>query len=312
MIVTVTCNTSIDHILWLPRFEINTTLRASRIVESIGGKPTDASWILGELGIPSHALGFVAGLTGEVVKRLLTDKGVVELDFIPVAGESRRNIVIVNEDGSGQTTITAPTLFPTNADVTALREKFIAVLDHATCIVLGGTLPHTMSPAFYTDMIALARGRNLPVIFDATEPNLSAGLASSPTYIKPNRDELTQLMGRPIKTVEDAYHAGREILARYGTQPIITLGEDGGLAVLHDCAYRIPAIPVEVVNTGGAGDAVLAGLAASIERGQPIEDGLRLGFAAATAVVTMPGTAECRREDVLRYQKQIELISYEL
>lgn len=311
MIVTLTCNTSIDHILWLPRFEINKTLRASRIVESIGGKPTDASWILGELGIPSYALGFVAGLTGEVVKRLLTEKG-VKVDFIPIAGESRRNIVIVNDDGSGQTTITAHTLFPNETDVATLRQKFIAILEHATCIVLGGTLPHTMSPAFYSDMIALARERHLPVIFDAAEPNLSAGLASAPTYIKPNRDELSGLMGKPIVSVEDAYHAGREILARHGTQPIITLGEDGGLAVLHDRAYRIPAIPVEVANTGGAGDAVLAGLAASIERGQPIEDGLRLGFAAATAVVTMPGTAECRREDVLRYEKQIELIPYEL
>lgn len=312
MIVTVTCNTSIDHILWLPRFEINQTLRASRIVESIGGKPTDASWILGELGIPSHALGFVAGLTGEVVKQLLAAKGVIEIDFIPIAGESRRNIVIVNEDGSGQTTVTAPTLFPTEADVAALRQKFIRIFEQASCIVLGGTLPHTMSPAFYTDMIALARGRQLPVIFDAAEPNLSAGLASAPTYIKPNRDELSQLMKTPIVSIEDAYHAGREILARYGTQPIITLGEDGGLAVLHDRAYRIPAIPVEVANTGGAGDGVLAGLAASIERGKPIEEGLRLGFAAATAVVTMPGTAECRREDVLRYEKQIELIPYEL
>ena len=64
------------------------------------------------------------------------------------------------------------------------------------CEVLGGTLPAGMKPEFYTDLIALARVRNIPVIFDAGEPNLSAGLKSKPSYIKPNRDELGGLVGR--------------------------------------------------------------------------------------------------------------------
>jgi 1-phosphofructokinase family hexose kinase len=310
MIVTVTANTSIDHILWVPRFELNATLRASRFVESMGGKPTDASWILGELGVPSLALGFVAGLTGEVVKRLLAEKGVITVDFVPVAGESRRNIVIINDDGSGQTTITASTLRPTDADIAALRQKYTAALAEASCVVLGGTLPTGMSPMFYTELIAEARARGLSVIFDAAEPNLSAGLLSGPTFIKPNRDELSAFVGAPVTRLADAYHAGRAIFARYGAQPIITLGGDGGLAVLADRAYRIPALPVTVVNTAGAGDAVLAGLAAALSRGGAVEDGLRLGFAAATAVVTTPGTAQCHRADVLAYERQIELIPY--
>jgi 6-phosphofructokinase 2 len=56
---------------------------------------------------------------------------------------------------------------------------------------------------------------------------------------------------------------------------------------------------------------VLAGLAASIARGEPIEEGIRLGFAAATAVVTTPGTAECYRADIERYAAQIEVLPYE-
>jgi len=56
---------------------------------------------------------------------------------------------------------------------------------------------------------------------------------------------------------------------------------------------------------------VLAGLAASIVRGLPIEDGLRLGFGAATAVVTTPGTAECYLPDIERYAAQIEVLPYD-
>jgi fructose-1-phosphate kinase PfkB-like protein len=82
------------------------------------------------------------------------------------------------------------------------------------------------------------------------------------------------------------------------------------LAVLPDRAYRIPPLKVDVVSAAGAGDAVLAGITASVFRHQPIEEGLRLGFAAATAVLMQPGTADCRRVDVEAFMPQIELIPH--
>jgi fructose-1-phosphate kinase PfkB-like protein len=160
-------------------------------------------------------------------------------------------------------------------------------------------------------MIALARERNIPVIFDAVEPNLSAGLISRPTYVKPNRDELSQFIGKPVETVEDAFEAGHVLLERHGTIPIISLGDEGGLAVLPDRTYRIPPLRVPVVNAAGAGDAVLAGLAAMVTRGLSIEEGLRLGFGAAASVVTTPGTAECNLADIERYAAEIEVLPYE-
>ncbi len=66
-----------------------------------------------------------------------------------------------------------------------------------------------------------------------------------------------------------------------------------------------------MASPAGAGDAVLAGIAASIERGQPIEEGLRLGIAAAAAVCMMPGTADCRPEDVARLVREVRLEDYE-
>jgi len=85
-----------------------------------------------------------------------------------------------------------------------------------------GTLPAGMDGSFYARIIRAARDRNIPIIFDAAEPNLRPGLAASPTYIKPNRDELSALMGYPIDSFEMAYQAGRQILAQYGTASIIT------------------------------------------------------------------------------------------
>lgn len=309
MIVTVTANTTLDLNVFVPTFEKNRTLRASRTIQSMGGKPTDASWILGELGIPSLALGLAGGATGQKVEAMLRSRG-VSTDFTPAEGETRTNVVIIAEDEGWHTTITTTTMHVPQEALDALRQRYTQALNDASVVIIGGTLPQGLQPSFYTEFVALAREQGVPVIFDAAEPNLSAGLQGRPTYVKPNRDELEGLIGHSLPTLDDVYGAGRQLMERYGVCPILTLGHEGGLAVLPDRAYRIPPLPVEVVSAAGAGDAVLAGLAASIERGQPIEEGLRLGFAAATAVLLQPGTADCRRADVERFLPQIELTPY--
>lgn len=308
-ILTLTANTTIDLTVFVPRVELNRTLRSTRAVTSLGGKPTDASWILGEIGVPSTALGFAAGLNGRRMEAMLQAKGVLT-DFDWVDGETRTNVVLIGEEDHTHTTISTTTMSIAQEQVERLKQHFLAELADAAVVVLGGTLPAGMTPDFYTEMIAAAKQAGVPVVFDAAEPNLSAGLRSHPDYIKPNRDELAGLVGADILTPEDAYHAGREVLQRYGTCPIITLGSAGTVAVLEDRAYRIPPLPIEVVSAAGAGDGMLAGIAASIYRGEPIEEGLRLGTACASAVCLMPGTADCRLEDVERFLPEVRLISY--
>jgi len=309
MIVSVTPNTTLDQVVFVPSFKPNTTIRASKSFQGLGGKPTDASWILGEMGVPSLALGFAAGAIGRKVESLLRAKGVTP-DFIEVNGETRVNVVLIVEDTGAQTTITTTSMQVTPEHIAALRTRYEQALEDATVVVMGGTLPAGMDASFYVDLIGMARAREIPAVFDASEPNLRIGVQASPAFIKPNRDELEQLTGRKINTLSEAYQAGRAILQQYGTASVITLGGDGGLAVLPKRAYRIPPLKVDVVSAGGAGDAVLAGVTWALGMKQPIEDGLRLGFAAATATLLMPGTADLRRADVERFLPKVRLMPY--
>ncbi len=179
MIVTINCNTSLDFIYTIPAWQPGHTLRASSMIQSIGGKMTDVSWVLAELGIPSRALGFAAGLTGEVSAQLLRDQGVL-VDYITVDGESRRNLVIADQAADDHTAVTVNSLIVSAAHVAALRERFSQALDDCEVAVLGGTLPGTMSPDFYTDIIALARERSVPVIFDGSGVVPQSGLGVAP------------------------------------------------------------------------------------------------------------------------------------
>ncbi len=310
MILTVTANTTLDHTVLIPSYQPTKTIRATRSTFGMGGKPAVASWILSEMGHSSRALGLAAGSIGHKVETMLRERG-IEVDFVPASGETRINMVIAADDAPSQTTITTNTLIVDPAHLDELRRRYRHWLPQARVVVLGGTLPTGMQPSFYVEFIQLAREQSVPVIFDAAEPNLSAGLSARPTFIKPNQDELSGLVGKSVTTFEQAHRAGLSIYQQYGTAPVITFGAEGALAFTpQGQVYQIPPLPIEVVSAAGAGDAVLAGLASAFERGEPVEQGLRRGFAASTAVCLMPGTGECRREDIERFMPQIQLLPY--
>jgi 1-phosphofructokinase len=309
MIVTLTPNTAIDLIVTVPKLTPNRTIRSTDTQYSMGGKPTDASWILGRMGVSSRALGLSAGAIGVKVNSMLSEFG-VRCDFVEADGETRINTVILDEASGEQTTITTASMTVTEAQLDQLRAKTYDAIQNATVLVTGGSLPAGVPSSFYEDVIRLAREYNVPVIFDASEPHLKVGLEAKPSFIKPNQHELSVLVGRDITTIEEAYKVGKDILQEYGTQSVITFGKEGALAILKDCSYRIPPIEIEVKSAAGAGDSVLAGLAHAIYHGNPIEEGLKLGIATATAVCLQVGTAAYDVRGMKRLLPQVELIAY--
>ena len=309
MLVTVTPNTGLDLTYFIEEWQPNQALRSTETIMSMAGKPTDAAFILGKLGLPSIALGFAAGTIGKRMESMLQERG-VDTRFVQVEGESRINTVIVDAKNQTQTTITAQSLIVNASHIQALRERYAAALVDATCVMLGGSLPKGVPPTLYTDLIAEARSRQIPVIFDAEKDLLLAGLQASPTYIKPNEHELAQVTGQQVALLADAYHAGKAIQAQYNTCPIVTLGNKGALALLGDKTYHLPVLPVAVVSAAGAGDGVLAGLAYSVVNGEPIESGLKMGIALASAVCLQAGTAEFRVDDFERLLPQVRLEQY--
>jgi 1-phosphofructokinase family hexose kinase len=309
MILTVTPNTAIDRTLFVPTFRLGRTLRASRAAMGMGGKAADAAWILGEMGYDVLATGFASGLAGFQMEEMLRERG-VETDFIWVKGETRTNTIIVAEDVGSQTTVSVPSLIVDGEFLDVLFERYQEYLGGSSCVIIGGSLPNGVRLDFHFQYIEAARRRDIPVIFDSSGAALRHGLEASPTFVKPNRDELGDLAGTPIDSLDEAYLQGCALREAYGTFPVITLGGEGALAVLSDRTYHIPAPSVEVASTAGAGDAILAGLAAAIDSGEPIEEGLRLGFAAAAAVMLTPATADCDRAEVERLRPAIELRPY--
>lgn len=309
MILTVNPNTCIDRTLVVPEFVLNKTIRATKFAIGMGGKAADASWILGAYGIPSHALGFAAGAAGKQMEQMLIDRG-AKTDFTWVDGETRVHTIIVLEDGSGQSTFAVPTLIVKPEHIADFEERFDLGLKTATCVVIGGTLPPGVPDDLYTRLVSRSRQRGIPVVLDASGPCFLAGLGGRPDFVKPNRVELEEAVGRKLGTIKEVYLAGKELQSLYGCSLVVTLGGDGALVILSEKAYRVPVVPVEVVSTAGAGDGVLAGLAAGLSESWPPEEGVRLGIAMAGAVCMQLATADCHKDDIDRLLPSVQLIPY--
>lgn len=308
MILTVTLNTGLDHTLFLDRLQLGYTQKVRTSMISMAGKPADASWVLSELGIPNLATGFAAGELGKKMEAMLRQRG-CQTDFLWVAGETRLNTVIVVDGESLQTTLTTETLQITPADINAFYEKQAHLLATSDAMIIGGSTPRMVGPEVYRNLVAAATARGVPVVLDASGANLAYGLEGHPAVIKPNQQELEAFVGRPLPHSEDVLAAARELRERYAVAVIATLGKDGAFAVLPGREYFIPALDVPVVSAAGAGDATVAGLAKALANREPLEEGVRLGLAAAAAVLMQPGTADCRKADVERLYSQIELIA---
>ncbi len=118
--------------------------------------------------------------------------------------------------------------------------------------------------------------------------------------ITPNRAELHQATGMPVDTEEAIVAAARAIRDRHGFGAVlVTRSEDGMTLLDGDTVRHFPAEAAEVHDVSGAGDTVMALLAAGLAAGQPLAVAARLANIAAGIVVGKIGTAVARDEDLI-------------
>ena len=84
MIYTVSFNPSLDYIVSMNGFELGKTNRTTKEQILAGGKGINVSTVLSNLGIENVALGFIAGFTGQELKRMAAEQG-LHTDFIELS-----------------------------------------------------------------------------------------------------------------------------------------------------------------------------------------------------------------------------------
>jgi ribokinase len=134
------------------------------------------------------------------------------------------------------------------------------------------------------------RDNGVPVIVDAGPPRPYAQATwQDCTILSPNELETATMVGYPVDDDATAVQAARQLLAAGPQAVVLKRGARGALLLTADQELFIPAFPVTVVDTTGAGDAFSGMLAVAVAEGLPLDESIRRASAAGALNVTRLG-----------------------
>ncbi len=283
MIASVTLNPAIDHTLRISdSLEDGTVTRTDQFTYDAGGKGINVSKYLKALGVATTATGVSGGTFGSYLLATLEKSG-LETEFVEYDRQTRLNTTILGPTEEYKINQTGPQL---RKDAV---EQIIDILRAITpeTIVIAGSLPPGATAA---TIDTIAEAGPWESVVDVTGSVLSS-LESQYTLCKPNREELAEATGSRVRTREEAINAAQNLHRQGFDRVIASLGGDGAIMVTADDVVHAPARDVEVVDTVGAGDGLLAGVLAAQSRGESPRESLVTGIAVASRVVSTPGTS---------------------
>lgn len=291
MILTITPNPAIDETYSLEQLDIGGTNRVDAPLRRAGGKGLNVARVVHSQGLPVIALAPIGGGAGEVFAQELLTSGLAH-ELIPVLAETRRSFAIV-EHGTGRTTVVNERGGALSEDEWALiRQSILELLDSGvTVLAASGSLPEAADPDFYPWCVRQAAARGIPSIIDTSGPALLAAARAGATVLKPNHHELAQVTGT------GSLVAGATVLLEAGAQHVYaSAGEEGlvhfAAATPGEWSSAKLAEPL-AGNPTGAGDSVVAAIAAGLHNGEDHDTQILPRAAAWSAsAVLMPAAGE--------------------
>ena len=294
MIYTVTFNPSLDYTIRIKNFEVGTLNRTNYEEIRVGGKGVNVSIVLTSLGVENIALGFIAGFTGDQIESGMQQLG-CKTEFIRLPqGFSRINIKLQDETETEMNGM-GPAVSISECERFMMNIKRLKPGD---TLVLSGSIPSSMPQDMYEQVLDAVDTDKIRVVVDTSSNLLRRTLAYHPFLIKPNLIELGELFGRSLIDYDDIVGCAKHLQEEGARNVLVSMGSAGAILVTDEGqVFSAPAPSGDLVDSIGAGDAMVAGfLAGYLERNSMV-DGFAKGLAAGSATAYKQGLAT--REEII-------------
>ena len=280
MFYTVTLNPALDYILQVDDFGIGKINRTKTEKILPGGKGLNVSMVLKNLGVDSVAIGFIAGFTGDELKKQMEQKG-VKTEFIKVQnGMTRINVKISSNQETALNGI-GPDI--DEKDIEELLQK-INEITSDDLVILSGNIPKSIPKNIYQIICDILEKNNVTFVVDATRELLIDVLKYKPFLIKPNKEELEETFKVKITTKDELVTYAKKLQDMGAQNVLISLGGDGAMLLnKEDKVYYSKAPKGKVINTVGAGDSMVAGFLAGYKKTKDYEQAFKMGIATGSA-----------------------------
>ncbi len=307
-IVTIGFNPAIDRILECPDFHIGGHQSARQIARLAAGKAANVSRALALLGADSIATGFVGTEAIEYfhTELMATGPGRILCRFIEVGGKTRENISVLDPKRRVETHL-RDLGFAVVAKECELLEKKIAHEVHSGDLaIFAGSLCEGLEPVYQSGLIEMCNKQGAKVAVDSSGDALREAIKCKLWLIKPNVEELCQLLGTAVEDTPEALCKSAQPLLTNIEQILISRGSKGAVLVTRNGNW-MGNVPTQrpPVRTVGCGDHLLAGFIAERIAGRDLEQALRMALAVATARALSTDMSEFSSQAVKDLQGEV-------
>lgn len=273
-------------------------LRHARRYERAGGAANVAMNLAG-LGCQTFLCGFWGGdaeqteLAGLLEKAKIDVTGVVT-GSLPTISKTRivgRNQQLMRLDIESRDPAPA-------VEMQWLEERAVGLAGKVHAVILSDYAKGALTDAVCVAVIRAARAAGAPVLADPKTPDFSK--YSGATTVCPNLGELSLATGVAAHRTEEILAAGQALLAEHGFEFLtVTMSEKGISLLRKEGVYHSPARAREVFDVSGAGDTVIATLAAGLAGGLQVTTAVELANLAAGIVVGKMGTVPIAQHELI-------------
>jgi D-beta-D-heptose 7-phosphate kinase/D-beta-D-heptose 1-phosphate adenosyltransferase len=172
----------------------------------------------------------------------------------------------------------------------SLIRHVIEAMPLAGAVVLSDYAKGALTPRVIRAVIDAANALGKPVVVDPKGRDYS--IYRGATLITPNRQELADATHHAARTDDEIAAAAAALGRALDAQAVLVTRSEAGMTLVGEGApIHVPAYPVRVRDVSGAGDTVVAVLAAMLAMQADFESAMRAANAAAAVVVGKRGTA---------------------
>ncbi len=297
-ILTITLNPALDYATSVPSIRADEKLYCSPPRIDPGGGGVNVARAIGKLGGKATAFVVSGGPTGARLLELLKADG-VNVSAFPVEGETRYSFAVTDEQTGEQQRFSLPGEPLSDSEGADLLRAIGEAAPKNGFVVLSGGVAPGLPETFPQDIQARIASKTEFFVVDTSKAPL-ARLVSSPKappfLLRIDRKEAAMAAHHAMKTIDDSLAFATSLVSRGVARHVVTgRGAEGSIMVTPSHRYFCHAPRVPVKSKIGAGDAFVGAMVYAFSRGEPPDQALGWGVAAASATVGTEGTALCER-----------------
>ncbi|MCF1486286.1 1-phosphofructokinase [Pseudomonas sp. AA27] len=304
-ILTLTLNPALDITISLDRLRPGAVNRSQAQHSHAAGKGLNVAQVLADLGHRVTVGGFLGLDNLAPFEALIAWRGFADC-FVRVPGETRSNIKLVEADGQ-VTDINGPGPEVDKAARDALLQRLAEVAPGHDAVVVAGSLPRGISPEWLRELLLMLKSQGLKVALDSSGEALRAGLEAAPWLVKPNTEELGEVLGQPVLDAAGQRGAAQRLLASGVEHVVVSQGEQGVTWFAAGLALHAQPSKVRIASTVGAGDSLVAGMVHGLLQAEAPAATLRRATAIAAQAVTQVGFGIHDREQLALLEAAVHL-----